>query len=588
MNTSLYSRFCSRILGKIFSKIPNDKLVEKNIVLAQANISVGFETYASVSIMNTIIAGMASFLVLFYLYLINSSILLLIAALTAPILLSVVIFLGYFYLPKYLIKKRGRNIDLFLPYAVNFISSMAVAGVSPAEIFESLSVINVYGEIQKESKRIAKDISVMGTDSISAIKNAIEVSPSKKFRAFLQGIIGTIQSGSDLHNYLSQVAEKFMQEDLLERKKDLDLLAIIGEVFVISVIAFPIFLVIILTIMGFFGGSMELSLTILLFFSIIILPMVYAGFYYLVKSTSLEEITKLKSLDLKETKPVIDEKGKLLHAIAFSALSIIALFVSIALLTYFNIISTSIYTIVDGIFIGILLLIGPVGVYKYFEIERKKQIQERLPEFLIEVGDSLSTGMTIFDAIKAAERGHYGELKPEIKKMKTKLSWNVSIKEVFTDFAAKMKSAIIHRIVITINRGVMMGGSTPKIFKAAAKEVSQVNQLEAQRKKSMSIYTIVILLCFFVFLAIILILNRTIFTSFIDIQTNQLQQFNNILQTGSVDTTRLKYSLYSFVFVQSIGAGLLAGFMMDGKLSSGVRYSCVLGSISFFVFKFLF
>ena len=225
---------------------------------------------------------------------------------------------------------------------------------------------------------------------------------------------------------------------------------------------------------------------------------------------------------------------------------------------------------------------------KYFEIERKKQIQERLPEFLIEVGDSLSTGMTIFDAIKAAERGHYGELKPEIKKMKTKLSWNVSIKDVFTDFAAKMKSAIIHRIVITINRGVMMGGSTPKIFKAAAKEVSQVNQLEAQRKKSMSIYTIVILLCFFVFLAIILILNRTIFTSFIDIQTNQLQQFNNILQTGSVDTTRLKYSLYSFVFVQSIGAGLLAGFMMDGKLSSGVRYSCVLGSISFFVFKFLF
>ncbi|MBN2603545.1 MAG: type II secretion system F family protein [Candidatus Thermoplasmatota archaeon] len=588
MNTSLYSRFCSKIFGKFFSKIPNDKLVEKNIVLAQANISIGYETYASVSMMNTIIAGIASFFVLFYLYLINPSIFLLLATITLPILLSVFIFLGYFYLPKYLIKKRGRNIDLFLPYAVNFISSMAVAGVSPAEIFESLSAINVYGEIQKESKRIAKDISVMGTDSISAIKNAIEVSPSKKFRAFLQGIIGTIQSGSDLHNYLSQVAEKFMQEDLLERKKDLDLLAIIGEVFVISVIAFPIFLVIILTIMGFFGGSMELSLTILLFFSMIILPMVYAGFYYLVKSTSLEEITKLKSLDLKETKPVADEKGKLLQAIAFSAISIITLFVSIALLTYFNIISPSIYNVVDGIFIAVILMIGPIGVYKYFEIEKKKQIQERLPEFLTEVGDSLSTGMTIFDAIKAAERGHYGELKPEIKKMETKLSWNVSIKDVFTDFAAKMKSAIIHRIVITINRGVMMGGSTPKIFKAAAKEVSQVNQLESQRKKSMSIYTIVILLCFFVFLAIILILNRTIFTSFIDIQANQLQQFNNILQTGSVDTTRLKYSLYSFVFVQSIGAGLLAGFMMDGRLSSGVRYSCALGSISFFVFKFLF
>jgi len=588
MNTPLYSRFCSRILGKLFAKIPNDKLIEKNIKLAQANISIGYEAYSSVSMLNTIIVGLASFFVLFSLYLVNPSIFLLLAAITVPILLSVFTCLGYFYLPKYLIKKRGRNIDLFLPYAVNFISSMAVAGVSPAEIFESLSAINVYGEIQKESKRIAKDISVMGTDSISAMKNAIDVSPSKKFRAFLQGIIGTIQSGSDLHNYLSQVAEKFMQDDLLERRKDLDLLAIIGEVFVISVIAFPIFLVIILTIMGFFGGSMELSLTILLFFSVIILPLVYAGFYLMVKSTSLEEITKLKSLDLKETKTVPDEKRQFFQAVSFSAISITALFVSIALLTYFKIVSLSIYTLVDSIFIATLLLIGPVGVYKYFEMEKKRQIQERLPEFLIEVGDSLSTGMTIFDAIKAAEKGHYGELKPEIKKMKTKLSWNVSIKEVFTDFAAKMKSAIIHRIVITINRGVMMGGSTPKIFKAAAREVSQVNQLEAQRKKSMSIYTIVILLCFFVFLAIIIILNRTIFMSFIDIQTNQLQQFNNILQMGSVDTNQLKYSLYSFVFVQSIGAGLLAGFMMDGNLSSGVRYSCILGSISFFVFKFLF
>jgi uncharacterized membrane protein YeaQ/YmgE (transglycosylase-associated protein family) len=49
----------------------------------------------------------------------------------------------------------------------------------------------------------------------------------------------------------------------------------------------------------------------------------------------------------------------------------------------------------------------------------------------------------------------------------------------------------------------------------------------------------------------------------------------------------LKYSLYSFVFVQSIGAGALAGFMMNGKLSSGVLYSCVLGIISFSVFKII-
>jgi pilus assembly protein TadC len=224
------------------------------------------------------------------------------------------------------------------------------------------------------------------------------------------------------------------------------------------------------------------------------------------------------------------------------------------------------------------------------QVKTKKELQKILPEFLVEIGDSLSTGMTIFEAIKAAEKGHYGELDPKIKKMKTQLSWNVSVKQVFNEFATKMKSAIIHRIVITINRGLLMGGSTPKVFKAAAREVDQINQLEDQRQKNMSIYTIVIILCFFVFLAIILILNNTVFTSFYDLQMNeQLVSAGTALPSfNAVNPMHLKYVLFSFVFIQSIGAGVLAGFMMDGKISSGVRYSCVLGLTSFFTFKLLF
>jgi hypothetical protein len=100
--------------------------------------------------------------------------------------------------------------------------------------------------------------------------------------------------------------------------------------------------------------------------------------------------------------------------------------------------------------------------------------------------------------------------------MRSQLSWNIAVKEILIDFADRMKSAIIHRIVISLNKGLVMGGNTPKIFKSAAIEVGQVNRLENQRKATMSIYTVVILVCFFVFLAIIIIMNLTIFKSFFD------------------------------------------------------------------------
>lgn len=588
MKSTRYSKFCTQIFENMFSKQNKNQFEEKNITLAKANIAMDYVAYCSLALMNTIICFMSALIIALFLYALIPSFLTLLLVFLVPLGAALCLRVTYRCLPTYLIKKRERNIDLFLPYAVNFISSMSMAGVSPAEIFESISVVNVYGEIQKEAKKIAKEITIMAVDSITAIKHAIEISPSKKFRAFLQGIIGTIQSGSNLHEYLENVAEKYMQEDLGERKKDLDVLGIIAEVFVIAVIAFPIFLVIILTLMGFFGGSMDFSLKILLIFSFGILPIVYAGFYVLIKSSSLEEIYKIQPMRNYTIKQYCKKNKTSLLIVLFSVVFIMFFYMSIYVTIYYGFLSPSIYLFFDSIFLAVFFIIGPISLYNYTQIKKKKQMQERLPEFLVEIGDSLSTGMTIFEAIKLAEKGHYGELTPKIKKMKSQLSWNVSVKEVFNDFAVKMKSAIIQRIVLTINRGILMGGSTQKVFKAAAREVDQVNLLENQRKKDMSIYTIIILMCFFVFLGIIIILDKTIFTSFLELQSVQTAQIGQGLIMSTVNPMHLQYTLFSFVYVQSIGAGVLAGFMMDGKLSSGIRYSCVLGLISFVVFKFLF
>jgi len=116
--------------------------------------------------------------------------------------------------------------------------------------------------------------------------------------------------------------------------------------------------------------------------------------------------------------------------------------------------------------------------------------------------------------------------------------------------------------------------------------------VEQQRKAEMSLYSIVIFISFFVFLAVIYIINSTIIAEFLRLQT-QLPQ-----GTGSIGTSNISISnldrlsinnvFFSFVLVQSIGGGLLGGFMMDGKISSGVRFGFVLVLISFFVFKFMF
>jgi hypothetical protein len=90
---------------------------------------------------------------------------------------------------------------------------------------------------------------------------------------------------------------------------------------------------------------------------------------------------------------------------------------------------------------------------------------------------------------------------------------------------------------------------------------------------------------------VILIIDKTIFAAIFDLQSQMPSGQsigNSALQISNVDPMELKNVFLTFVLVQSIGGGLLGGFMMDGKLSSGVRYGFVLILVSFFVFKLLF
>ncbi len=281
MKSTKYSRFCRRLFSNAFNKF-NINETSKNWLLEKADISMVYKEYFSMVFMNILIGFIASFISSLMIYFIFpnqiTAFLILIVSSIAPL------FIGLYYLslPTSKSKERGKNIDRFLPYATNFINTMSVAGISPAEIFETLSTVKLYGEVQKEAQKITTEINLMGIDTISALKNAIHISPSEKFKEFIQGMIGVIQSGSELGPYFNRCVEKYMQSDLFERKRNLESLAVMAEAFVVTVIAFPLFLVIILSIMGLTSGGISFDFLFILAF--IILPASYFGFYIMMKS----------------------------------------------------------------------------------------------------------------------------------------------------------------------------------------------------------------------------------------------------------------------------------------------------------------
>ena len=243
---------------------------------------------------------------------------------------------------------------------------------------------------------------------------------------------------------------------------------------------------------------------------------------------------------------------------------------------------------IDFMVYGILSAIGPMGFYSHIKMKRKKEIENFLPDFLRDISSATASGMTVFDAIHTASLEDQGHLTNEIRRMSAQLSWGISVQEALNNFAKRVGTNSVKRMVITINKALEIGGNTAAVFEAAAKEIDQSKRVEMQRRTEMSMYSIVIFISFFVFLAVILIIDKTIFAAIFDLQDQMAGQAIGNMRIADIDHDLLGYTFFSFLLVQSIGGGLLGGFMMDGRLSSGVRFGFILVIVTFFVFKFLF
>lgn len=153
------------------------------------------------------------------------------------------------------ISSRKRKIEANLPLTANFMAVLASTGMPPERIFRSLANVGDEFGLGEEVRRIIGDIEVLGLDLSQALKNGALRSASNKFGALLDGIVTTSHVGGDLAAYLRESGEKYKKARIASMKSFVESLAGMAEVYVSFMIALPLTLVIMLTVMSFLGGG---------------------------------------------------------------------------------------------------------------------------------------------------------------------------------------------------------------------------------------------------------------------------------------------------------------------------------------------
>jgi flagellar protein FlaJ len=189
-------------------------------------------------------------------------------------------YVGFSIYPRIKAWERKGAIDMNLPYAIGYISAMALIGVYPYTIFKKLAEAEeTYGEVSKEVQLLVRDVEFLGFDFITGLKKLIATTPSVNMRAFLQGAVTTALSGGEMGSYFVRTAEEYMEERRRKYEDFIDTLGLLAEFYVIGMVAAPLLLVVVLSIMVFLGGASLAGLSAIIY---LVIPLGSAAFIFLV------------------------------------------------------------------------------------------------------------------------------------------------------------------------------------------------------------------------------------------------------------------------------------------------------------------
>ncbi|HUU76023.1 MAG TPA: type II secretion system F family protein [Methanoregulaceae archaeon] len=551
----------------------------------------------------------------------NLHILQIVSAAAAFLLGSLVVYFIILKFPSLQRSNRKTKINLTLHNAVAYMYAMRKGGAQLMPIFRSLSDnAKIYGEVALEFRQVVRDADFFGYDVVTAIRHLMDTTPSERLKEFLEDIISVIESGGDLTSFLSGRVRLYQEEARFEQKQYLNFLSLVAESYVTLFVAGPLFLIIIMVVMGMMGGIAILQLSMVIY---ALIPIGSAVFLILIdiislKTEAVEHFIRAKWLheysDVRIYKKSGEEKffARLIHydrfrnsreffrhpvkafirnysltlyiTIPLAVIYLIAIYVQVP--TYNN---PEIYIDVvdDHIIIALLLVFIPYAIFYELWKHNIVGMESLIPEFLERMAGINRVGLTIAQAISIMVNTNLGLLTYEIRRIKRDIDWGGTFSDALMRFESRVRTPLIARTVTLITKASQMSGSIGDVLSIAASDAKMSYILKRERMSDMFIYTAIVYLSFFVFLFVVGVISSQFMPILNTINTEGIPAGTALSGISPMSIYATERLMYHGVVAQAVFSGLIAGQMGEGSIRAGIKHACFMLVITLIVFNLI-
>ncbi len=230
---------------------------------------------------------------------------------------------------------------------------------------------------------------------------------------------------------------------------------------------------------------------------------------------------------------------------------------------------------------GLLLILPPLMLF-YTRFRIKKEIEEQFISFVMDLTDSIDSGMTLPMALENCAKRDYQALSGHVDRLVAQVNWGIPFRQALGNFAKKTRSRPVQRAVSTIIETYRVGGKISDTLNSVTKSMMTMSKLEAERRSSVHSQVVTSYMIFFIFIFIMVVIHVFIIPSMSPENLSGISVAETSTPLSMEDYSRI---FTAFIVIQGFFAGLATGKMSEGSLTAGIKHSMILIFVGYGIFS---
>lgn len=532
---------------------------------------------------------------------------------------------------------RASAIEATLPRTVAFVYALSRSGTAFPKVLEMLSENRAaYGEAAEELGIVAREMSVFGTDAVTALDRMTDHTPSETMDEFGDNLASVLGSGRSLAPFLRDQYDRYQDEARSQQQQHLDLLSTFAEVYVTLFVALPIFLV---TILGIVGIVLDDTLTLLRVLGYVALPALTFAYIVYVDSVTetlpgrvvqpdgsdadmdrdprhagrprartdggeasrrdRENARRLTLYDRVEgvrrrfRNPVDSLVDRPLLTLLLTVPVGVAWLV--ARVWPVSLGPSAVVAVDEPLVEAVFVVLAGYAVAHEVRIRRMRRIDRAVPDFLDRMASLDEAGLTVVASLRRATRGDLGPLGDEVQRAWRDTEWGADAETALRRLDRRVGSVSVSQAVALVTNAMRASGDLAPVLRIAAEESQQARRLRRERSREMFTYLLIIYVSALVFLGIVVgivvaffpVIESAASASVAPTGTGAVPSMTATSGLGSVNLEAYRTVFFHLAVIQALCSGVVAGQLGEGSVPDGVKHAAALLGATYVAFLFV-